>query len=59
MPNLDYTDIDDTDEQRTKVPERSNRRSLKRRVEKRAQRSRSNETAKRGIHQRRNKRVAW
>jgi hypothetical protein len=40
-------------------PERSNRRDLSRRVQKRARRTRSNDTAKRGMHQRRNKRIAW
>jgi len=40
-------------------PERLNSRSANRRVQKRARRSRSNEIAKRGMHQRRNKRVSW
>jgi len=40
-------------------PERSNRRAAARSVRKTARRSRSNEVAKRGMHQRRNKRVAW
>jgi hypothetical protein len=40
-------------------PERFNRRKAIQRTKVRARRSRSNEMAKRGIHQRRNKRVAW
>jgi hypothetical protein len=40
-------------------PERSNRREVSRRAQKRARRSRSNDVAKRGMHQRRNKRIAW
>ena len=60
MPKFDYPDTNEIDGERTNMPpERFNRRSLKRRVEKRARRSRSNDTAKRGIHQRRNKRAAW
>jgi hypothetical protein len=40
-------------------PERFNRRKAIQRTKTRARRSRSNEMAKRGMHQRRNKRVAW
>jgi hypothetical protein len=39
--------------------ERFNRRKPAQRTRKRARRSRTNEMAKRGMHQRRNKRVAW
>jgi hypothetical protein len=40
-------------------PESFNRRKVGQRVRKRARRSRSNDMAKRGMHQRRNKRAAW
>ncbi len=40
-------------------PESFNQRKDAKRTRKRARRSRSNEMAKRGIHQRRNKRSAW
>jgi hypothetical protein len=40
-------------------PERFRTRRPSRRPKMRARRSRSNEMAKRGIHQRRNKRSAW
>lgn len=40
-------------------PESFNRRKAVQRTRKRAQRSRSNEMAKRGMHQRRNKRAGW
>lgn len=40
-------------------PERSHGRKPTRRIRMRARRSRSNDMAKRGMHQRRNKRVAW
>jgi hypothetical protein len=40
-------------------PERANRRTGRQRVRRRARRSRSNDMAKRGMHQRRNKRSAW
>ncbi|MEX2308761.1 MAG: hypothetical protein WD738_14270 [Pirellulales bacterium] len=40
-------------------PESFNRRKTSQRTRKRARRSRSNNMAKRGIHQRRNKRSAW
>jgi hypothetical protein len=58
--DLDELDNDEEFGGRTSnPPERSNRSNLSRRVQKRARRSRSNETAKRGMHQRRNKRIAW
>jgi hypothetical protein len=40
-------------------PERANRQKVSARIQKRARRSRSNEVAKRGMHQRRNKRISW
>jgi hypothetical protein len=40
-------------------PESFNRRKTSQRTRKRARRSRSNDMAKRGMHQRRNKRSAW
>ena len=40
-------------------PERFNRRKVVSRVRKRARRNRANEVAKRGMHQRRNKRTSW
>lgn len=40
-------------------PERHRRRKVSTRPKMRARRSRSNEMAKRGMHQRRNKRSAW
>ena len=40
-------------------PDLFNRRKAAQRVRKRARRSRTNDMAKRGMHQRRNKRVAW
>jgi hypothetical protein len=45
--------------QGTSPPERFNRRKVVSRVRKRARRNRANEVAKRGMHQRRNKRVNW
>jgi|SoiMethySBSTD1v2_1073268.scaffolds.fasta_scaffold322892_4 hypothetical protein len=44
---------------RNAAPELFNRRTKNGQVRKRARRNRSNEVAKRGMHQRRNKRVAW
>jgi hypothetical protein len=41
------------------LPERFNRRKVAPRVRKRARRGRANEVAKRGMHQRRNKRSSW
>jgi hypothetical protein len=43
----------------TSAPERFHRRKPAQRTRKRARRSRTTEMAKRGIHRRRNKRVAW
>jgi len=43
----------------TTPPERFNRRKIAARVRKRAQRGRASEVAKRGMHQRRNKRSGW
>ena len=43
----------------TLPPESFNRRKASKRTRKRARRSRSNDMAKRGMHQRRNKRSAW
>lgn len=43
----------------TTPPDRFNRRKVASRVRKRARRGRAGESAKRGMHQRRNKRVNW
>lgn len=43
----------------TTPPEQFNRRKVASRVRKRARRVRANEVAKRGMHQRRNKRAGW
>jgi hypothetical protein len=43
----------------TLPPERFNRRKVASRVRKRARRVRAPEVAKRGMHQRRNKRASW
>jgi len=40
-------------------PERANRQKVTARTQKRARRTRSNDVAKRGMHQRRNKRISW
>ncbi len=40
-------------------PERSRKQKISRRAKMQARRSRSNEMAKRGMHQRRAKRTAW
>lgn len=45
-------------ERRSGPPERSNRPAAGR-AQKRARRTRTNDVAKRGMHQRRNKRIAW
>jgi hypothetical protein len=55
---LDDLDGDDTERRGSGPPERSNR-SAAGRVQKRARRTRSNDVAKRGMHQRRKKRIAW
>jgi len=52
-------DCDFAERRASGPPERSNRRGVVRNTRKSARRSRSNEVAKRGMHQRRNKRVAW
>ena len=66
MTSAWYGDLDELDgdgdfaERRANgPPERSNRRSAARNTRKSARRSRSNEVAKRGMHQRRKKRVTW
>lgn len=47
-------------ERRSSVPpERMSRNRAIGRTQKRAKRSRSNDVAKRGMHQRRNKRISW
>ncbi|MCI0335111.1 MAG: hypothetical protein L0228_18025 [Planctomycetes bacterium] len=43
----------------TALPDRFNRRKVALRTRKRARRNRANDVAKRGMHQRRNKRVSW
>lgn len=58
--DLDELEGDDGQGGRSSVPpERLNRQAASRRAQKRARRTRSNDTAKRGMHQRRNKRIAW
>jgi hypothetical protein len=60
--NGDVNDFDDGDLSERRAsgpPERSNRRNVAAKSRKPVRRSRSNEVAKRGMHQRRNKRVAW
>jgi hypothetical protein len=47
------------DSQGAASPDRFHRRKPAQRIRKRARRSRTNDMAKRGMHQRRNKRVAW
>jgi hypothetical protein len=44
---------------RSAPPERFNRRKASQRTRKRARRGRPTDMAKRGMHQRRNKRSAW
>jgi hypothetical protein len=55
-------ELDDLDgefaERSSGPPERSNRPAAGR-AQKRARRTRSNDVAKRGMHQRRKKRIAW
>ena len=48
----------ESEERRTGPPERSNR-PVAGRAQKRARGTRTNQVAKRGMHQRRNKRIAW
>jgi hypothetical protein len=49
----------DLGERRDNIPERLNRLRANRRTQKRARRTRSNDAAKRGMHQRCNKRISW
>jgi hypothetical protein len=61
LSRYSFDDLEDDDQisgSRT-APELINRRAKSQLVRKRARRNRSNEVAKRGIHQRRNKRAAW
>jgi len=55
---FDDLDGDFTDRRSSVPPERRNRPAAGG-VQKRARRTRSNEVAKRGMHQRRKKRIAW
>jgi len=55
---LDELDGEDTERRTNGPPERSNR-PVGGRAQKRARRTRSNDVAKRGMHQRRKKRIAW
>jgi hypothetical protein len=61
MTRFELNDLDGDDEPggTRNAPEHINRRSKAAFVPKRARRNRSNEAAKRGMHQRRNKRAAW
>lgn len=58
---MDEVDADEVSPERGQPPhaQRFRRRRTTDRPKMRARRSRSNEMAKRGIHQRRNKRSAW
>ena len=62
-PSLRFEDDGELEEsrgvRRNAAPELFNRRTKNGQVRKRARRNRSNEVAKRGMHQRRNKRVSW
>lgn len=58
------SEMDESDDElaganRGTAPELFNRRAKSQHVRKQARRNRSNDTAKRGMHQRRNKRVSW
>lgn len=55
----DESEGDFTERRGSVPPERVNRQKVSARIQKRARRSRSNEVAKRGMHQRRNKRISW
>jgi hypothetical protein len=56
----DFDELDDDQLGSSRnAPELVNRRTKSQHVRKQARRNRSNEVAKRGIHQRRNKRVSW
>lgn len=57
--DFDELDGDDGLGASRNAPELVNRRAKSQHVRKQARRNRSNEVAKRGIHQRRNKRVSW
>lgn len=61
MARIDQFDLDGEDEVSggRPVPERINRRAKTQQPPKRARKSRSNDSAKRGMHQRRNKRASW
>ena len=60
---FDFDDPDGDEElagsRRASAPELSNRRVRSQQVRKQARSNRSNDVAKRGMHQRRNRRVAW
>jgi hypothetical protein len=62
-PSLRFDEDDELDEERgarrNAAPELVNRRAKTQQVRQSARRNRSNDVAKRGIHQRRNKRVSW
>ena len=55
----EHEDDDLSGARRNGPPERSNRRAQVPQSPKRARRNKSADVAKRGMHQRRNKRVAW
>jgi len=55
---LDELDDEFTERRSNGPPERSNR-PVAGRAQKRARRTRTNDVAKRGMHQRRKKRIAW
>lgn len=55
---LDELDGEFTERRSNGPPERSNRPAAGR-AQKRARRTRTNDVAKRGMHQRRKKRIAW
>ncbi len=61
MTRFELYDLEGDDELSgaRRVPERANHQVKSQRSPKRARRNRSNDTAKRGMHQRRNKRTAW
>lgn len=61
MARFDQYDLEGDDEVNggRPAPERLNRRPKPQQQPKRARSSRSNDAAKRGMHQRRNKRAAW
>jgi len=57
--NYDDSELDETTASRRGLPPEMQSRRAKSVVRTRARRNRSNEVAKRGMHQRRNKRTAW